>query len=938
SVVLASREHTCIHPVVKKSRSKNEECRQLLDPNKGEGCRFHHGASRIKTHDHLASFGMVEAWDLEDLVKLGKKIKACPYYISRSILATAEFVICPYNYLIDPLIRESMEIHLNDHVMVLDEAHNIEDSAREAASCTITKTEVLEARDDLERIAQEKYKVNDVNRLSRMLSALSGWVDEYSDRLTDYTEFDKSGKIFTGTEMIACMKDMGISEDTYPDLKGSFGALIEDMNNPEQENPRPTSATVMLMKNIFLMCHFLFINNFKYCNDYRIALVKSQTRRNSSSGVGAWFSSRSKTRVGWEYSINFWCLNPGVAFSCLASTVHSILLTSGTLSPMSSFQSELGVPFKIQLEANHVINKNQVWVGSVSRGPREQLLQATYRHTETWEFQDELGQLVVNVCRVVRGGVLCFLPSYALLNKLLDRWQSTGVWEELSSMKVAMTEPRRGEEFEETLALFYDTIRNSQIEHDSCITGAFLMAVCRGKVSEGMDFTDDNARAVIAVGIPFPNFKDIQVNLKRQYNDTHFRSRGLLPGSEWYEIQAYRAVNQALGRCIRHRYDWGALILVDERYQRGGLGGQAQQNKYTLGLSKWVRSKIVHHRSFAVALTSLREFASNMTLNPPTKPERQDKMEDNTMKASDNNISAMAMKEQTIDDDVICIGTSSSTTSQHLDDSLFPDGPLQLPQRLPFTSTQISTSASPIDTRHSIDEKNIMVMSARKLQLLQDDRNNVCYPPSKRNRSLFPVEESFNVSKIQDQDVSRTDALGCDERNEASQKVLTENDIKLKDNVVPNCATSFTTDSQTDVTTTTSHFRTSSPQLFDSDDEYFHDNCSSNKTQTDDPNALASASSIEQQRKLSHKKKVSKKCSSAKKVSNKENNEFEKQSRKRSLGSLSFTTIDDETDLEDFNLNQSFQTPRQPTPSQPNQRKRPSKEKCKGVQFCELDE
>lgn len=41
--------------------------------------------------------------------------------------------------------------------------------------------------------------------------------------------------------------------------------------------------------------------------------------------------------------------------------------------------------------------------------------------------------------------------------------------------------------------------------------GALLIAVCRGKVSEGLDFTDDNARAVVTIGIPFPNIKDLQV-------------------------------------------------------------------------------------------------------------------------------------------------------------------------------------------------------------------------------------------------------------------------------------------------------------------------------------------------------------------------------------------------------------------------------------------
>ena len=45
----------------------------------------------------------------------------------------------------------------------------------------------------------------------------------------------------------------------------------------------------------------------------------------------------------------------------------------------------------------------------------------------------------------------------------------------------------------------------------------------------------------------------VKVELKRKYNDKHQAARGLLSGHLWYEIQAFRALNQALGRCIRHR-------------------------------------------------------------------------------------------------------------------------------------------------------------------------------------------------------------------------------------------------------------------------------------------------------------------------------------------------------------------------------------------------
>ena len=45
-----------------------------------------------------------------------------------------------------------------------------------------------------------------------------------------------------------------------------------------------------------------------------------------------------------------------------------------------------------------------------------------------------------------------------------------------------------------------------------------------------------------------------QVELKQGYNNEHSHRRGVLNGREWYQIQAYRALNQALGRCIRHKY------------------------------------------------------------------------------------------------------------------------------------------------------------------------------------------------------------------------------------------------------------------------------------------------------------------------------------------------------------------------------------------------
>lgn len=87
----------------------------------------------------LVCRGTATAWDLEDLVKVGKKVKSCPYYASRDLKMKAQIIFCPYNYLVEPMIRKSMEINLKGQIVILDEAHNIEDSARSAASWSVTQ-------------------------------------------------------------------------------------------------------------------------------------------------------------------------------------------------------------------------------------------------------------------------------------------------------------------------------------------------------------------------------------------------------------------------------------------------------------------------------------------------------------------------------------------------------------------------------------------------------------------------------------------------------------------------------------------------------------------------------------------------------------------------------------------------------------------------------
>ena len=141
----------------------------------------------------------------------------------------------------------------------------------------------------------------------------------------------------------------------------------------------------------------------------------------------------------------------------------------------------------------------------------------------------------------------------------------------------------------------------------SSITGAIFFGVCRGKISEGIDFKDFMARGVLAVSIPYPNTRSHQVQLMREYMDQrHSIDPSVQTGSSWYNEQAFRALNQGLGRCIRHSRDYGAIIILESRFVN-----KEMQKK----LSRWFRDVIRIAKSDRALIQELKAFYASCQRN-----------------------------------------------------------------------------------------------------------------------------------------------------------------------------------------------------------------------------------------------------------------------------------------------------------------------------------
>lgn len=72
-----------------------------------------------------------------------------------------------------------------------------------------------------------------------------------------------------------------------------------------------------------------------------------------------------------------------------------------------------------------------------------------------------------------------------------------------------------------------------------------------------------------------------------------------MSGQQWYQLEASRAVNQAIGRIIRHKNDYGAIILCDCRFDNPS---------FKKHLSAWLRPYVKNFSNFGMITRVLRDF------------------------------------------------------------------------------------------------------------------------------------------------------------------------------------------------------------------------------------------------------------------------------------------------------------------------------------------
>uniref|UniRef100_A0A9J7XHR3 Regulator of telomere elongation helicase 1 n=1 Tax=Cyprinus carpio carpio TaxID=630221 RepID=A0A9J7XHR3_CYPCA len=523
--VLGSREQLCINQEVMRHESNHIKVHMCRAKVSSRSCVFYNNVDGMKTK-------------IRDIpVELCVSYNVCPYYLSRTLKQHADVIFMPYNYLLDPKSRRAHNIELKGAVVIFDEAHNVEKMCEESTSFDLTPYDLISAIEAVDRLLREQ--ASDISKADSKNIFLNAQLINLTEVLMDLESS------INGFEMPA--NNQGITKP---------GSFIYELFQTAHVNSETKTAVVEAMEQITGYLAGSECLQILHIIDFSCLLIES---------VFAYFIGNV---------LSYWCFSPGFSMQeLLRQEVRSIILTSGTLSPLSSFTCEMQIPFPVSLENPHVIQRDQIFVSVIEKGPDGVQLSTAFNRRFVPENMSSMGNTLVNLARVVPHGLLVFFPSYPVMDKTLEFWR--------------------------VIDGYYDKV------NDPNSNGGSFFAVCRGKASEGLDFADTYGRGVVITGLPFPPRMDPRVVLKMQYLDEMCKNKisgvkvPYLSGQEWYRQQASRAVNQAIGRVIRHREDYGAIFLCDHRFK-----GTEARNQ----LPSWVRPYVKIYDGFGTMVRDAAQF------------------------------------------------------------------------------------------------------------------------------------------------------------------------------------------------------------------------------------------------------------------------------------------------------------------------------------------
>ncbi|CAI7265031.1 CRE_collapsed_G0015630.mRNA.1.CDS.1 [Saccharomyces cerevisiae] len=627
---LTSRKNLCLHPEVSKERKGtvvDEKCRRMTngqakrkleeDPEANvELCEYHENLYNIEVEDYLPK----GVFSFEKLLKYCEEKTLCPYFIVRRMISLCNIIIYSYHYLLDPKIAERVSNEVSkDSIVIFDEAHNIDNVCIESLSLDLTTDALRRATRGANALDERISEVRKVD--SQKLQ------DEYeklvqglhsADILTDQEEpFVETPVLSQDLLTEAIPGNIRRAEHFVSFLKRLIEYLKTRMKVLHVISETPKSFLQHLKQLTFIERKPL-----RFCSERLSLLVRTLEVTEvedftALKDIATFATLISTYEEGFlliiePYEIeNAAVPNPIMRFTCLDASIaikpvferfSSVIITSGTISPLDMYPRMLNFKTVLQKSYAMTLAKKSFLPMIITKGSDQVAISSRFEIRNDPSIVRNYGSMLVEFAKITPDGMVVFFPSYLYMESIVSMWQTMGILDEVWKHKLILVETPDAQETSLALETYRKACSNGR--------GAILLSVARGKVSEGIDFDHQYGRTVLMIGIPFQYTESRILKARLEFMRENYRIRE----NDFLSFDAMRHAAQCLGRVLRGKDDYGVMVLADRRFSR-----KRSQ------LPKWIAQGLSDadlNLSTDMAISNTKQFLRTMA--QPTDPKDQE--------------------------------------------------------------------------------------------------------------------------------------------------------------------------------------------------------------------------------------------------------------------------------------------------------------------------
>ncbi|CCD23262.1 TFIIH/NER complex ATP-dependent 5'-3' DNA helicase subunit RAD3 NDAI_0B02270 [Naumovozyma dairenensis CBS 421] len=627
---LTSRKNLCLHPVVSKERKGSvvdEKCRRMTngiakrkleqDPNAdAELCEYHENLYKMEVDEYLPN----GVFSFEKLIKYCEERTICPYFVVRRMISMCNIMIYSYHYLLDPKIAERVSNEVSkDSIVIFDEAHNIDNVCIESLSLDLTNDVLRRATKGAHALEE---KIDDVRKIDSQ--RLQDEYDKLVEGLHSSDIVPEQEEPFVETPVLS--KDL-LKEAIPGNIRRaehfvSFLKRLIEYLKTRMKVLHVISETPKSFLQHLKQLTFIDRKPLRFCSERLSLLVRTLEVNdvedfNSLKDIATFATLISTYEDGFlliiePYEIeNAAVPNPIMRFTCLDASIaikpvfekfSSVIITSGTISPLDMYPRMLNFETVLQKSYSMTLAKKSFLPMIVTKGSDQVAISSRFEIRNDPSIVRNYGSMLVEFAKITPDGMVVFFPSYLYMESIVSMWQTMGILDEVWKHKLILVETPDAQETSLALETYRKACSNGR--------GAILLSVARGKVSEGIDFDHQYGRTVLMIGIPFQYTESRILKARLEFLRENYQIRE----NDFLSFDAMRHAAQCLGRVLRGKDDYGVMVLADRRFSR----------KRTQ-LPKWIAQGLSDadlNLSTDMAISNAKQFLRTMA--QPTDPKDQE--------------------------------------------------------------------------------------------------------------------------------------------------------------------------------------------------------------------------------------------------------------------------------------------------------------------------